>query len=214
MDVDLFTANGRRKGRVLAFAEGALKIEKVFMINGRPAGTTRFSVRVDELTPATLARLAPQRARQTPVDWIGATLRALAAGDPDGAEAALGNVGEHVLGKALAAQILRSRVGVREAAAHEAWARLEERSRGTLTREDAAALLRRLNAFTTKHGETDFAASNARRIEDLKGRLTELGWDATGDQISFRLAGTHMSSLKIRGVLAPAFLEKLLPPKP
>jgi hypothetical protein len=108
------------------------------------------------------------------VEWIGATLQAMAAGDLDGAEAALGNVAERVLGKALAAEVARGRARERDAKAREAWERLEARAQGKVSERQAKALLEELASFEKTHATTAFVKESKERRAGLRERLENI----------------------------------------
>ncbi|MHC4198774.1 MAG: hypothetical protein ACYSU0_02200 [Planctomycetota bacterium] len=180
-DVALFTTKGKRKGRLVAFADGALVVEQVFVINGQPRGSTRFTVPLDQLTPASLERLAPAPAPTTPVEWAASVLEAMAASDLDAADAAVARLRGHPLGATLAADVARIRKGRREAEAREAWARIKARAEKATSQARAKQLIEDLAAFRKAYADTEFAAATevalkAARMKEEFDRLA-LGLD-------------------------------------
>jgi hypothetical protein len=158
-EVHLFTAKGQRKGKLVAFAGGALEVEQVFMINGRPGGSRRFTVPLDQLTPATLERLAPGAAPATPVEWAATVLEAMAAADLGAADAALAHLPGHLLGAILSRDVARLRARRRAARARDAWAQIEAQAEKATSQARAKRLVEDLAAFTKKYGDTEFAAT-------------------------------------------------------
>jgi hypothetical protein len=175
-EVALFTTKGKRKGRLVAFADGTLVVEQVFVINGQPRGSTRHAVPLDQLTPATLERLVPARAPTTPVEWAASVLEALAAADLDAADAALARLGGHKLGAILAADVARIRRGRREAKARKAWARIQAQAEKATSQARAKQLLEDLAAFRKAYADTDFVAATevALKVAQMKEEFDRL----------------------------------------
>jgi serine/threonine protein kinase len=158
-NVKLDSVKGAQNGKMVAFKNGVLQLERAIMINGEARGSTQVNVPMDELLPATLERIAPIAAPAAPADWIAATLVAMSGGQLDAADAALGHVAGHELQGALAAEIKATRVRERESQAKAAWAKIETRATEAPSQTKAKQLLDDLTAFAKKFSDSDFAAN-------------------------------------------------------
>jgi len=131
---------------------------------------------MDDLTPATLERLAPIPAPAAPADWIAAALAAMATGQLDSADAALGHLAGNDLREPLAAEIKQTRVREREAQARAAWAKIEAHAAEAPSQTRAKQLLDELAAFAKKFSDSDFAATPeiAAKMPELKEKFDRL----------------------------------------
>jgi serine/threonine protein kinase len=170
------STKGPQNGKLVAFKNGTLQLEQVFIINGESRGATQVYVAMDELTPATLDRIAPLPAPATPAEWLAAALLALAGGQLDAAEAALGHVTADELRDPLMAEIKQTRVREREAQARAAWAKLEARASEPPSQTRAKQLLEELAAFSKKFGDSDFGTlpETVAKMQEMKERFDRL----------------------------------------
>jgi hypothetical protein len=175
-EIDVFTLKGRRRGKVLSFRDGSLELEQVFVINGQPAGSTRHRVPLDELTPRSRAQLVPPPVLAAPVEWAAAALEALAEGELDRADEAVGRLEDHPLRAPLREEIALSRARAREAQARETLSRLEERAAKASTKEQATQLAVDLAAFAKDYADTALLSKpeTAARLAQLKEEAERL----------------------------------------
>jgi len=174
--VKLDTAKGPQNGKLVAFKNGTLHLERAIMINGEARGTSQAAVAVEDLLPATLARLSPTPAPAAPADWIAAALTSMAVNQMDTAEAALKNLTGNELADVLAAELKQTRIRDREAQAQAAWAKIETRAAEAPSQTRAKQLTDEINAFSKKFADSDFAASPeiAAKMVELKEKFERL----------------------------------------
>jgi len=174
--VKLDTPKGPQNGKLVAFKNGTLHLERAIMINGEARGSSQASVAVEDLLPMTLARLSPTPAPAAPADWIAAALTAMAGNQMDAAEAALKNLTGNELADVLAAELKQTRVRDREAQAQAAWAKIETRAAEAPSQTRAKQLIDEINAFAKKFADSDFAASPeiAAKMVELKEKFERL----------------------------------------
>jgi len=168
-NVKLDSIKGAQNGKLVAFKNNVIVLDRPIMINGEARGSSQISVPMDELTPATLERIAPIAAPAAPAEWIAATLTAMAGGQLDAADAALGHLAGNELHDPLAAEIKTTRVREREAQAKAAWAKIETRAAEAPSQTKAKQILDELVAFSKKFSDSDFAAN-----PDIVAKMAEL----------------------------------------
>lgn len=175
-NVKLDTTKGPQNGKLVAFKNGTLQLERAILINGESRGSSQATVSVEELTPATLARLSPTPAPATPADWIAAALTSMAEGQMDTAEAALKHITGNELSDTLATELKQTRVRERESQARAAWAKIETRAAEAPSQTRAKQLTDEINAFAKKFADSDYAASPeiAAKMLELKEKFERL----------------------------------------
>ena len=167
-ETSLWTSKGRRKGKVESVTEAGIDLATQIVINNVPQGTTIFTVRWGDLTPAEEDRLA--------VDWkpggaegaLALATLAFGRGDVKAAEKVLASLAGDPLAMRLRGKIDAMRGGAAETAAEKAWRRVTYTARGKLDLRKAKKIESLLNGFEKKHGGTKFAAAKAGDIEELR----------------------------------------------
>jgi serine/threonine-protein kinase len=174
--VKLDTVKGPQNGKLVAFKNGTLQLERAIVINGESRGSTQANVAMDDLTPAALERIAPLPAPTTPAGWIAAALTAMAASQLESADAALGHLAGNDLQGVLAAEVKRTRTREHETQARAAWAKIEARAAEAPSQARAKQLLEELAAFAKKFADAEFAATPemAAKIQELKEKFDRL----------------------------------------
>jgi len=175
-NVKLETSKGPQNGKLVAFKNGTLQLERAILINGESRGSSQATVSVDDILPTTLARLSPLPAPTTPAEWIAAALTAMSDGQMDIAEAALKHITGNELSDTLAAELKQTRESEREKQARAAWAKIETRAAEAPSQTKAKQLTDEINAFAKKFADSEFATSPeiAEKIVELKEKFERL----------------------------------------
>jgi serine/threonine protein kinase len=180
-NVKLDTLKGPQNGKLAAFANGVLKIERSIVIDGEARGSTSVVIAFDDLSPETSARLAPVEAPAASKEWLASALTAMAGSQLDAADAALAHVDSGEPRDTLSAEVKRIRVIERESGAAAAWAKVLAHAGEASTQGRAKQVLDELALFTRNFGNSDFAAApeiaaKAAEIKEMLERLL-LGLD-------------------------------------
>ncbi|HYG76330.1 MAG TPA: serine/threonine-protein kinase, partial [Planctomycetota bacterium] len=175
-NVKFDSVKGAQNGKLVAFKNGVLQIERAIMINGASAGSTMINVPFDELTQAMLERIKKLPPPASPADWTAAALSAMADGRLDAAEAAVNQMGGAALQETLASELKKVRVSEREAQARAAWAKIEARAAEAPSQSKAKQLNDELAAYAKKFGDSDFASApeTAAKMAEFKEKFERL----------------------------------------
>jgi len=175
-NVKFDAVKGPQNGKLIAFKNGTLQLERAIMINGESRGSSQATVALEDLTRASLERICPTPAPAAPVDWIAAALTAMAEGQLDAADAALTHLAGNDLRESLAAELKLTRVREREAQAGAAWAKIEAHAAEAPSQARAKQLIEEIAAFSKKFSDSDFAAAPelAAKIIEMKEKFERL----------------------------------------
>lgn len=166
---------GRRKpvkGKVVRIEDGVMRMEVEGKINNQSVFFKR-DLKLSALTPQSHAQIFGRFEPKTGDEWLAKCLIVLAQGDHDGAETALSEAKEHPLVGYYTKRIKSMRILAADAKAQKAWEELLAESAKPLPREQAKAMLMRLDAFRKEHGQTGFVRGQAKAIAEVEGRLAE-----------------------------------------
>lgn len=109
--VTLRTTKGFRKGKVVGIVDGALRLQRVAIINGRVQTGSTSSIPFTEITRDEWARIFSGSPPTQPADWAAAELVALAKGDYEQARALQPLCRGHPVDNMLLVQLRRLRAG-------------------------------------------------------------------------------------------------------
>ncbi|MFO7898523.1 MAG: hypothetical protein R6V58_05635, partial [Planctomycetota bacterium] len=151
---------GTVKGVVRSVNDRAVRLVKEYSVMGEKRQKT-YVLPLADLSPESIADLAPAWKPTTPHDHIAVALRAIRACDPKKLEAALEQAPGHPLCDRYAARLPAVKTAARELAARTAWQKdvLPSFRRQTIPDDKIDALSDVLDSFEQKYGRTDFAAS-------------------------------------------------------
>ncbi|MHC4505352.1 MAG: LamG domain-containing protein, partial [Planctomycetota bacterium] len=169
----LVTNSGSRKGHVERTSVDGIILLSRIMVNGRPVGESRSTIRWSDLALAERNRLA---AGWMPEGVHGAVARAvlaLAAKDEAGAERAARSAGDHPLGKYLS-RGTGPTAKAEGGNVKEMWRELERRAEATgLSAAEELQLSREIRAFGKKYEDTKAVPLLRRQISDTLARAKQ-----------------------------------------
>jgi len=174
-DVKLATTMGAQSGRAtkVTGAGVVLKIKKT--MRGMGSIETSVTVKWSDLTPEDEAKLAGEDGweAESSDDHVALALLARARKDERSALAALRAAGDHPLAAHIREKMAEAR---RERSARLAWSGIRAKARmKKLSSTKSRALLESIEEFKRKHGGTEFAASIADELAELRLRAWKLG---------------------------------------
>ena len=178
-DVHLKTAKEALNGKLKSAANGTLRVEKQFMINGAPTGSTTLTAAYTDLLPESWDQIYPPPAPAAPAGFAAPILLHLSEKRVVLAATELDQYKGQPLETFFKRQLDKVQTEAREAKAAETWDKLKVRSQGNPTQDQAKQLLKDIDAFEKDFGTTAFATTGLPARTDLKEELGKIaaGWD-------------------------------------